>query len=101
MQVHIPLHSAPASNPLLACHPHNSHGMSKSIFNILQYDWSSLTNNDIRNHMVTVKNKFDTLQETSERPTPNNKYENFVTIHIKAAAKCIPAKPRAKYKVPW
>ena len=32
-----------------------------------QYDWFLLTNCDIRNqHMVTARNKFDTLQEASE-----------------------------------
>ena len=46
--------------------------------------------------MVTVRIKFDTLQETSERYTSNDKYENFVTTHIEATTKCIPTKPRAK-----
>ena len=67
-----------------------------------QYDGSSPTNSDIRNHyMVTVRNKFDTLQETSEKHTPNDEYENFVTTHMEAAAECIPAKPRAKCRVLW
>ena len=53
----------------------------------------SLANSDISNqYMVTVRNKFDTLQETSERYTPNDEYENFVTAHIDTAAKCIPTK---------
>ena len=39
----------------------------------LQYDWSSLTNSDISNqYIVTVRNKFNTLKETSERLTPND-----------------------------
>ena len=42
----------------------------------------------------------DTFQETSERHTPNE-YENVVTAHIEAAAKCIPTKPRGKCRVPW
>ena len=50
--------------------------------------------------MVTERNKFDTLQETSERHTPNDKYEHFVTNRIEAAAKTIPTKPRAKCRVP-
>ena len=29
--------------------------------------------------MVTVRNEFDSLQETSERHSPNDEYENFVT----------------------
>ena len=52
--------------------------------------------------MVTIINTFDTLQGTSERHTLNDKYENFPTAHIEAAAaKCIPAKPRAKCRVLW
>ena len=51
--------------------------------------------------MVTVKkNKFDTLQETSERHTPTEEYENFVPAHIKADVGGIPNKPRDKCRVP-
>ena len=50
--------------------------------------------------MVTVRNKFNTHQETFERHTLNDEYENFVTTHIEAAAKCTPTKPRAKCRVP-
>ena len=38
--------------------------------------------------------------DTSERHTPNDEYENFHATHMKAAAKCISTKPRAKYRVP-
>ena len=48
--------------------------------------------------MVTVRNKFDSLQETFERHTPNNEYEKYVTAHIEAAAECIPTKTRAKWE---
>ena len=66
------------------------------------YDESSGTNWDIGNkYMVTIKNKFDTLQEVSETHTPIEEYENFVTVHIKVAAECIPTKPRAKCRVPY
>ena len=66
------------------------------------YDWSSLTNSDIRNqYIVTMRNKFDTHQETSERHTQNEDYENFVTTHIEAVIKSILIKPRAKCWVPW
>ena len=62
-----------------------------------QYDWPSLTNRDICNkYMVTVRNKFDSLQEISETYTPNDEYENFITAHVEAAAECIPIKPKAK-----
>ena len=47
--------------------------------------------------MVTIKNKFDILQETPERHSPNDEYENFVTAHIEAVAECMPT----KCKVPW
>ena len=43
--------------------------------------------------MVTVRNKFDTLQEISL----NDKYENFVTTNMKAAAECIPVKPKVEF----
>ena len=35
--------------------------------------------------MVTVINRFDTLQGMSERNTPNHEYGNSVTLHIKVA----------------
>ena len=34
------------------------------------------------NILVTVRNKSDTLQETTERYTPNEEYKNFVTADI-------------------
>ena len=44
------------------------------------YNWPSLANSDISNqYTVIVRNKFDTLQETFERHTLNDTYENFVT----------------------
>ena len=51
--------------------------------------------------MLTIGNKFDTLQDISERHTLNDKYENFVTAHMEAAADCIPTKPRSKCRVLW
>ena len=51
--------------------------------------------------MVTGKNKFDNLQEISEWHTQNDKYENFLTTHMEAAAACIPTKPRTKCRAPW
>ena len=50
--------------------------------------------------MVTVRNKFDPLQEIFERHIPNDKYENSITAYMEAVAKSIPTKPRAKYRVP-
>ena len=47
-------------------------------------------------NMLTLRNKFDALQEISETLTLNDEYENFVNAHIEAAAECIPTKQRAK-----
>ena len=66
------------------------------------YDWALLKNRDIRDkYVVELRNRFETLQEKTEKGTPNDEYENFVNAHLEAAAKCIPAKPRTKYRVPW
>ena len=63
---------------------------------------SSLANIDISNkYAVTVRNKFHTLQETSERHTLNDEYKIFFTAHIKVAVKCIQTKPRAKCRFAW
>ena len=62
------------------------------------YDWALLNNRDIR--VVELRNRFETLQEKTEKGTPNDEYENFVNAHIEAAAKCIPTRPRTKYRVP-
>ena len=48
-----------------------------------------------------MRNRFDTLQETTEKGTPKDEYENFVNAHLEAAANCIPTKPRIKCRVPW
>ena len=50
-----------------------------------------LTSRGINNkYMVIIRNKFDTLQEISERHTPKDKYENFVTTRKEVATECIP-----------
>ena len=55
-----------------------------------------LTNSDINNqYTVYVRNKFDTLQETSKTHTLNIEYENFVTAYIEVAEECISVKPNA------
>ena len=57
---------------------------------------------NIRNHYTTVvKNRFSALQADDEFTTANSTYENFVTSHHEAAAKCIPVKPKIKSRVPW
>ena len=62
------------------------------------YNWSLLNNRD--KYALTLRNKFDALQEKIETHTPNDEYENFVNTHL-AAAECIPTKQRAKPWVPW
>ena len=49
--------------------------------------------------MLTMRNKFDALQEISETHTQNDEYENFVNAHLEVAAECIPTKQRAKPRV--
>ena len=51
-------------------------------------------------HVLELRNRFETLQEKTEKGTPNDEYENFVNAHLKAAEKCIPTKPRTKHRVP-
>ena len=61
-----------------------------------------LNNRDIRDkYALELRNRFETLQEKTEKGTPNDEYENFVEAHLEAASKCIPTKPRSKYRVPW
>ena len=68
----------------------------------VHYDWSQLNNRDIRDkYTLTLRNKFDALQEKSEIHTLNDEYENFVNPHLEAAAECIPTKQRVKSRVPW
>ena len=47
------------------------------------YDWALLNYRDIRDkYVVELRNWFETLQEKTEKGTPNNEYENFVDTHI-------------------
>ena len=50
--------------------------------------------------MVTIRYKYDTLQETSERHTLNDKHENFFTTFLEAAAECILTKPKWNVEFP-
>ena len=66
------------------------------------YDWALLNNRDIRDkYALELRNTFKALQEKAEIGIPNDEYENFVEAHLEAAEKCIPTKPRTKYRVPW
>ena len=63
---------------------------------------SLLNNRNIRDrYTLTLRIKFDALQEISETPTPNDEYENFANAHLEAATECIPTKQRAKPWVSW
>ena len=63
------------------------------------YDWALLNNRD--KYALELRNRFEALQEKTEKGTPNDEYENFVEAHLEAASKRIPTKPRTKYRVPW
>ena len=66
------------------------------------YDCALLNNRDIRDkYAFELRNRFETLQEKTEKVTPNDEYENFIEAHLEAASKCIPTKPRTKYRVHW
>ena len=66
------------------------------------YDWALLNNRGIRDkYVLELRNRFEKLQEKTEKGTPNDGYENFVEAHLEAASKCIPTKPRTKYRIPW
>ena len=61
-----------------------------------------MNNRDIRDkYVLELRNRFETLQEKTEKSTPNDEYENFVNAHLEAAAKYIPTKLKTKYRVPW
>ena len=47
-------------------------------------------------YTVTVRKKFNTLQETSERHTPNDEYENLVIALMETEAECISTNQSAK-----
>ena len=66
------------------------------------YDWALLNNRDIRDeYVLELRKRFETLQEKTEKGTPNDEYENFVDANLEAASKWIPTIPRTKYRVPW
>ena len=49
------------------------------------YDWG-LLNRDIREkYLLELRNRFETLQEKTEKGTPNDKSENFVDAHLEVA----------------
>ena len=61
------------------------------------YDWALVNNRDIRDkYALELRNRFETLQEKTEKGSPNDEYVNFVEADLEAASK-----PRTKYRVPW
>ena len=43
------------------------------------YDWALLNHRNIRDkYVIELRNRFETLQEKTEKRTPNDEYENFV-----------------------
>ena len=65
------------------------------------YDWSLLDNRNIYDiYTITLRNKFDALQEISETPTPKDEYENFINAHMESAAECIPTKCKENIEFP-
>ena len=61
-------------------------------------DWYLIDNRDISDkYTITLRNKFDALQEIPETITPNDEYDNFVNAHMEATAECI----LTKHRVPW
>ena len=55
------------------------------------YDWA-LRNGDIRDkYVLELRNRFETLQEKTEKDTPNDEYENFqqnLELNIESHGKC-------------
>ena len=49
-------------------------------------------------YTITLRNKFDALQEILETLTPNDEYENFLNARMEAAAEFIPINQRTKHK---
>ena len=55
---------------------------------------------DIRDkYVLELRNRFETLQDKTEKDTPNDEYENFVNAHLEPAERCIPTKPRTKQNI--
>ena len=44
--------------------------------------------------MLTLRKKYNALQEISETLILNDEYENFVNAYIEAAAECIPTEQK-------
>ena len=71
----------------------------KQIAKTTVYDAPLLNNSN--KYTITLRNKFDALQEISETLALNDDYKNFINAHMEAAAEYITTKLRAKHRVPW
>ena len=80
---------------------YDSEGIKVSGLHFINRSINIIRNRNIRGYVLELRNKFETLQEKTEKGTPNDEYENFVNAHLEGAAKCIPTKPRTKYRVLW
>ena len=57
------------------------------------YDRALVNNRDITDkYVLELRNRFKTLQEKTEKCTPNDEYENFVNAYLETAVKCIATK---------
>ena len=66
------------------------------------YDWALCGNSDIRDkYAIALRNTHVAQQEKRETHTPNEEYENFVNVHLEAAAEFISNKQRTKSRIPW
>ena len=65
-------------------------------------DWKQLSCDvEIRDQFtITLRNRYDLLQEEENNTDPNRSYENFVNAYKQADEKCIPLKPKRKLRVP-
>ena len=85
---------------------YNTKQLSMFLYFIIDIHWGRNETRIFRisfsnKYTITLKNKFDSLQEISETLTPNVEYENFVNALVEAAVECIVTKLRAKHRVPW
>ena len=68
----------------------------------VHYDWALLNNSAIRGkYAIALRNRHNSLQGKTETHTPNEEYENFVNVHLEAAADFIPTKQRSKTRISW
>ena len=55
--------------------------------------YKALNNTDIRDkYVLELINRFETLQEKTEKGTPNDEFKNLVNTQLEAAVKYIPTK---------